>query len=408
MTLSTKSGAHLPNSDNFWRDFYNRPVGHGNVVSGLHTVELLEEFSSYQDTQIGYFERAEKAIAQLPSHFHDAALAVFGNVTYVHKQLLDATHQYHWLAVREQAKALSLTAPRNLADVHLFEVDQSGLSNKFVQQNFLSGRLNPEQSTRLQDVREVLLALEDATTQPHTQRGAEALEDLWALSSRQHWLVLTDKALSGQSLAGDIERYIALRNILALWNLDSKPVIYVCAQIMTNDALSVLMQPSGLTLLDDWKDIHILPAIVLSEQMKVNSPKCALFDSATLTTEVHDLCEWFAKNILAADKSLSTVIQNSGNNMVYGYGGSGLLLADPINTPTNSLPLLWFDSTDPGSQVEQMPPECPVYTAPFPRTHSRRGAERKRTSSTRWSELRNPATQAEIAATLGGRREQDD
>ncbi|CPZ33666.1 phosphoribosyltransferase-like protein [Mycobacteroides abscessus] len=383
--------------DSFWRSLYQREVVDEEVVVGLHRLELLEEFTAYRPTP--YFARVEQSVQQLPERFRDAALAIFANVTYLHADLLNSTHRFHWHAVKEQASILGHPIPSSFEDILLLEVDPCGLSPKFAQENLLSGRLNPDRKTRIEEVQDALRALEDATALEDSDRRREARKDLWSMASRAHWIILTDKALSGQSLKGDIDRFIGMRKILSGWNPGVTPHIYICAQVMTSDAHHWVTP--DVTLIPDWFDISVIPAIMLDGRMKVNDSESTLFTHKSTKESVDELCEWFDREIIATDRRFDVVRTNSGGDMKYGYRQSGILLADANNTPTNSLPLLWYDSTDIDGGSEHMPAECPSYTGPFPRTHSRIGPEKPRSTSDRWRRLLDPDNESEIISLLG-------
>ena len=365
----------------YWRNLHARPIATEDIVGGLHRIELIEEFSPYRPTP--YFTRAETSMRQLPIRFWDAAMAIFSNVTYLHADLLNSIYRYHWHAVREIAELSGNTRPESFNDIVLLEVDPAGMSAKFAQENQLAGRLNPDRKIRIDHVQDALRMLEDATARDDSERRRESRRDLFAMSGRQHWIVLTDKALSVQSLRGDIEKFIGLRRILTRWNPDSNPFIYVCAQVMTSDAYSWL-HPSDVTLIPEWTDISLIPAIKIDRRMKVNDSECALFNNKSIQNDVEDLCVWFDQSILAHDKRFDDVRRNSRGNMAFGYRSSGILIADAHNTPTNSLPVLWYSSAEEDHAVSHMPSECPTYTGPFPRTHSRIGPERPRSATDRW------------------------
>ncbi|MEU2030769.1 phosphoribosyltransferase-like protein [Nocardia amamiensis] len=382
-----------------WRSLYSRAVAEEDLIAGLHRIELIEEFSPYRQHQVPYFTRVERSLNQLPPRFRDAALAVFANVVYLPSQLLDATFGYLWHAVIESARHAGRDVPNSFDDIHVFEVDPSGLAPRFAQLNALSGRLNADRNSRISDVQSALTALTNVLDLPDSDPGKEARHDLRLIASKKHWIVLTDKALSGQSLVGDIERFVQLRRLLNAWTPQCDPHIYVCAQVMTADAQYYLGKDTSL--LPEWHEISLLHALLFDERAKVNSAECEIFATPRMHDEVRELCEWFATNLLIADRSLHTIIARSKDGMAYGYRGCGLLLADAFNTPTNSLPILWYSTVDSEADIVDLPDECAEYHGPFFRTHSRRGLETPRWASARWSDLHEQNEIARIVRALG-------
>lgn len=366
-------------------------------MSGFHRLELLEEFTAYRPEP--YFSRAQRSIDQLPADFRDAALAIFANVTYLHTDLLNSTHKFLWRAVKEQARILDYSPPSGFSDIALLEVDPSGLSVKFAQENLLSGRLNADQNTRVEEVYDALRALEDACDVEDTARRREARTDLFSMASRQHWVVLTDKALSGQSLKGDIEKYLGLRRILSRWAAKPLPHVYICAQVMTSNAHQWVTP--DVTPVSDWAKLSVIPAILFDERMKVDEKLPSFFLNVETWTEVKALCEWFDAEILATDSRFDDVRDNGGGSLAYGYRASGILLADANNTPTNSLPVLWYESGGRKADCADMPVNCPFYEGPFPRTNSRIGPESPRSTRERWAYTLDGANESTIVKLLG-------
>jgi hypothetical protein len=61
----------------------------------------------------------------------------------------------------------------------------------------------------------------------------------------------------------------------------------------------------------------------------------------------------------------------------------GLTLVDRENCPTDSIPLLWYQSpADSGSELK-----ISKYVAPFPRTHSRLGDQKRNVALEKWNLL---------------------
>lgn len=353
----------------YWRNLSTNMSGIDRVVAGLHEVELLESMTSYAHSRDLYFPRITAALDQLPQEHWDAALAVFASVVYIPQDFLTATFDYLWWVVKSIASEGGAPISAVAHDVHIMEVDADGLVPGFARHNGLSARLNASVHPRLPDVQQLRQALNDAARGTVQVRRAAA-DKLKLAASKKVWIILTDKALSGQSLLGDLERITFARDVLG----DATghfPDIYVCAQIATAQAERAVA---------DWihanniRHVRMVAAIRLDERARVGSPECRLFHDDDTHQRVRSLCEWFDRAVVAKDVSLNTFRERSNGSLALGYKNTGITLVDHLNTPTNSLPLLWFDGTDPAADYTGSD-SPPTYRAPFPRIHSRRGPE---------------------------------
>lgn len=356
-----------------WHEIYKTDLIDENLVSGIHLVELFEKDSIYHSISRNYFSRLKESLGYLPEEFQDAALAVFSNVVYIPKQLLDQTYKYFWrdfLSVNE----IDNIDNHAIRICHFFEIDPSGMINSFCHENAISQRLHPDYFVRISDVKN---AKETCICLMHSIKEIvdDAKNSLKRLFQKDHWIIFTDKALSGQSLFKDIERYIFLRE-LAYKSCGFKPKITIFAQIITEDALKY-----GKDLLENEDKISLKYGIILNDVMKVNSDNCKLFKNRSMIIKVRELCEWFAQNILDHDtKNYDRMREKSGDNLAYGYKGCGLTLVDHSNCPTNSLPLLWYDNLYYCDQNNLKP-----YQGPFPRVHSRTGPQNNEPTENGWN-----------------------
>lgn len=364
---------------NFWNNLYSRPVIDENLVSGIHMVELLE---AQKALSINYFQRVNIALSYLPLKYKDAALAIFSNVVYLSKDILDQTYQYFWSQfLREQG--IKLDQERIVEQCHFFEVDPSGMINDFMHFNNIQKRLNPDCFARLNDVKDVLQLLERLRHQDDNI-FRDAYDNLKMLAYKKYWILLTDKVLSGQSLFTDIERYLQFREIIYRC-FGRSPELHVFAQVFTNDAKQYEIH--GRTL-DDFEKVYIHYAIFFDEKMKINSDSCELFRGKELRDSTLELCEWFAENILSKDTRFNIMREKSRDNLAFGYRRCGLTLVDFDNCPANSLPILWYTSD--------------TYVGPFPRVHSRLGTQIRQPSKDGWDKV-NENFVEEIFAHLNKR-----
>lgn len=359
-----------------WAKFYESELVDADVIAGLSGVESLLARSPYPNIN-GYFTRVERAVDVFPSEHQEGALAAFAAVTYAPQQLIDATYR-HFHDALELAFEQELRRPlAGLQDIHLFEVDPSGLMNEFALKNRLSQRLNHTVLARVNSVDDILRSFDDVLSEDDV-RSSEGVDELLKIAEKPAWVVLTDKALSGQSLVKDVKRIATLREVLSKASGD--PVtLYVCAQVISEDAIEGL----GALHLDGVK---LFPGLVLDRRMKVSSDSCSLFLTPQILKRVRAAAQWFADTILSPDRSFDAVRKQSGDNLAFGYRASGLLFSDFRNCPTNSLPFLWYSSRTPEAEydAEPLPPE---YHGPFPRVDSRRGKEKVRRASGRWEAM---------------------
>lgn len=380
---------------NYWRKLSTEArIDVDHVIAGLHNVELLEGMSKYAHRPGLYFPRVFAALKQLPREHWDAALAVFSSVIYVPNSFLSASMQYLWWAVRTFAESHGSRLSEGGDDILVTEVDQDGLGPEFARLNGLSARLNGSIHPRLGDVQRFRYALLDVLNGTG-QEQAHASAQLRLAGTKKAWLILTDKALSGQSLLGDLRKITYARDLLAEAT-GQRSEIYVVAQISTAMAES---EVTTWVQREQVEGVNLLSAVRLDGRAQVGNPDCRLFTNDTHQLVIR-LCEWFDSEIVSQDLSLATFRGQSSDSLALGYKRTGITLVDYRNTPTNSLPLLWFNSLDPDAKYAPGAPR-PKYVGPFPRVHSRRGEESSRWSeSTLWEDILSAPSRAIILERL--------
>lgn len=358
-----------------WNELYKKEIIEEHIVSGIHVIELLESISNYDYNNKNYFDRVKKSLGFIPDEYREAALALFSNVFYIPKQILDQSYSYFWGEFLSANKLNSQNGDA-IKKCIFFEVDPSGMISDFAHENKIEQRLHPDFFVRISNVDSILSALQDLFSCLN-EVVESSYDKIEKLSQKSHWIILTDKALSGQSLIKDLERYIFLRDIIKKWKITA-PKITIFAQIITSDAVHHLEEQ-----FETYKDIEIKYAICFDESMKINSPNCKLFEKEETKTKIDNLCEWFVTNILNNDQRFDRMREKSGDNLKFGYRKCGLTLVDYDNCPTNSIPLLWYDNS------EYFDSSLEEYKGPFPRIHSRIGPQNIEPSEDNWNLIFN-------------------
>lgn len=353
-----------------WSKIYNREIVNENPVLGINTVELLEKYSPYLNLKNNYFTRIKESLDYIPNEFKDAALAIFSNVIYIPNDFINATYLYFGSKFKEKYKYN--TSEEIGENSHIFEVDPSGLKNKFFQMNSINQRLHPDYYARVDDVTAISRTLNDLF---HTDEDLihNAKKEILKIGKKKHWIILTDKALSGQSLINDIERYLLFRNITQELT-GNTPTLEIKAQIITQDAVNSFVNKFG-----DTDGINIEYSIYFSDKMKVNSENCELFNLKSTQKQVTDLCLWLSNEVMLTDIRFDTMRQKSGDDLIFGYKKCGLTLVDYSNCPTNSIPLLWYNNIDTSNKIK--------YKGPFPRVQSRLGIQLEQPVGNAWKKI---------------------
>ena len=357
----------------YWELLNKHQTNIDHINLGFHNLHLFEQMSPYPHSEGGIMERVTNALECLPSKYRGAALSVFSSVIYVPDSFLSAALNYLWWSASTSAfHNYGIEVSEQADNIHIMEVDQSGLISQFAHINKLSARLNADVHPRISDVQQLRTMISNSLiNNPDSSVEQEyTTEQLRLVANKDVWIVLTDKALSGQSLIADLKRIEFSRRLLT--HGEHSPTIFVCAQIMTSLAEDKI---NTWITKNEIESIQILSAIKFDNRTRVGHEECALFDNKTHES-VKKLCMWFDKNVVAKDMSL-TFRKNSGGELTFGYHNTGLTLVDCLNTPTNSLPLLWFNALDHSATYKEGEKVNP-YTGPLPRIHSRRGGSSQR------------------------------
>jgi hypothetical protein len=358
-----------PIDASFWRDC-EQSIANEDLVARIHAVELLESQSPYPGAAQPYFQRVEQAVQSIPREFRFAALLVFANVFYLPQRMLDTAWQYLW-AWFVKTKYRNVFLPADIHDIHFFEVDPSGFTNRFVHVNHLHGRLDSDLFVRVNSADGLLDQL-NYLLHPISEFAERAGRNIRKLASKKHWVILVDKALSGQSVSTDLKRYALVLEIFREVQYPIPRVTALC-QVLTADA-EVELNKQIEEIRTKQFDIHA--ALRFGNQFKINSSECRLLDAPDLRMKVMELCQWFANEFITHDPQLDRMRARSGDDLRFGYRACGLTMVDHDNCSTSSLPLLWHESA--------------AYKPPFPRTHSRIGSQREEPTSQKWSVLATP------------------
>lgn len=354
-----------------WSQIFDREIVNENPVLGINTVELLEKYSPYLSLNSNYFTRIKDSMDYIPNEFKDAALAVFSNVIYIPNDFINATYLYFGSKFKEKHKYN--TSEKIGENSHVFEVDPSGLKSKFFQMNSINQRLHPDYYARVDDVTAIARTLNDLF---HTDNDviSNAKKEILKIGKKRHWIILTDKSLSGQSLINDIERYLLFRDITKELT-GNVPFLEVKAQIITQDAVN-----SFNKVFEDIDKVNLEYTIYFSNEMKVNSENCELFKLKSTHKKVQDLCFWLSNEVMSTDTRFNTMREKSGDDLVFGYKKGGLTLVDYTNCPTNSIPLLWYSNIESTNKIK--------YKGPFPRVQSRLGVQLEHPVGNVWRKIK--------------------
>lgn len=353
-----------------WSQIHNREIVKENPVLGINTVELLEKKSTYLNYTSNYFTRIKESLKYIPEEFKYAALAVFSKVIYIPNDFIQSTYPFFGSKFKEKYNVR--TSEEIGESSHIFEVDPSGLKNKFFQMNGINQRLHPDYYARIDDVTGLSRTLNDLF---HTDKDliSSAFNDIVKIGKKKHWIIITDKALSGQSLIKDIERYILFREITEAIT-GNQPTLDIKAQIITQDAVEAFSKTFKAT-----EKINLEYSIFFSDQMKVNSENCELFKTQSIKDKVQELCLWLSNDVMLNDDRFNTMREKSKDNLEYGYKECGLTLVDSANCPTNSIPLLWYNNIDTELEIK--------YKGPFPRVQSRLGIQLEQPVGNSWDKI---------------------
>lgn len=334
-----------------------------DIVAKVHSIHELEKLDPYRDFRPRYWQRIKAALAGIPPQHKFAALALFANVVYVSRELMDE-------AMRKVCRDVTRGAVDQgfaLNDVHLFTVDDPGLVEIFYDAGGAIGWKGRLDATVQRDIRRVSSLLDRLLELPHaTDQNREQLRELFR---RKIWVVLTDNSFSGGSLVSDLQRLNRLRSIFDMFPVN----VFVASEIITDQALQ------GVTA-------HLLPGdavhygLRFDDRFAISNEACALFNRPETLQSVRQLCEWFGAQFFDDEYSgtlLPTLKKHRArggrSNFSYGWYDGGYTIVTYRNCPTNSVPLLWYPSE--GETMRQIdlldPNESVNYSPPFKRLDSR-------------------------------------
>lgn len=363
----------------FWSGLHLTSLANEPLVGRIHLIEQLESLAPYSaaDSRT-YFHRIRDSLKQIPEEHRHAALLVFCSVLYYPTTILDDIWRFLWSELN-RLRIRGISEKDFISELQFFEVDPAGMTNHFAHLNAISGRLDTETNARVNDIASFVQLLRNLSNTDQALQGY-ATEEVRLLAKKKTWVILTDKSLSGHSLANDTRRFMELAsyfNEIA----GAEIQIVVLAQILTSDARQYVCKECDLA---NHSFVTLLGGSEIDATCKVNSPSCRLFVTPEERRQVDRLCNWFAQVYLIPDLDLDRMRVKSGDNLEYGYRGCGLTICDSANCPTDSLPILWYES-EKGRHPDRVPP----YKGPYPRTHSRIGGQKRSPIGSKLEEIPN-------------------
>lgn len=303
-----------------------------------------------------YGQRVERALLEIPTEHHEAALALFSNIIYLPDALLDET----WREIGFELETREGWVPETAFDHSLFmAVDDPGLVAKFGHVNGIKGREDRDKNPDFGTVSELIGQLKNSVV----VWDQEGLERLRLACSKKQWILLTDNAISGGSLKSDIEKLNQILDLLfenLTGQYTERPSIFACAQIITEQALG-----EALRLLPAER---IFYGLLFDERFRVNSDKCALFHKPATLDKVRRLCEWFGEKYFIQNlddrfRMRIQIHQEKGGqrNYAYGWRDCDYTIVTQNNCLSNSVPVLYYLGNTPNG----------TYYPPLPRIESR-------------------------------------
>jgi hypothetical protein len=367
-------------SSPFWENIDAQVIASEDLVSKIHTIELLEQLSPFRGHTDQFFQRVWRSIDDLQRYpevkpeWLTAALVVFGNTLYFPQALLDDAWRSLYIEMVEAQRPRSSC---NGFDFQIFENDPSGMGPAFCHLNRLQGRLDHERYPRVASTDELADLFLDFL---NPLKRADAAVVARRLLSKQAWAILVDKTLSGHSLSSDIDRMLCAYK-LAQKAGGAPPEIIVLCQVMTDSAERVLHK----TMLEACEKYSIVGnppvtyhrAVLLDRRHNITSDDTALINDKRVIKHIRELSRWFAGTFIAKNPDFDRMRDRSGDDLRFGYRGCGLTISDYDNCPTDSLPLLWYLSeAEPSS-----------YRGPYVRIHSRIGPQLTNRSIDKWASI---------------------
>lgn len=377
-------------SSELWRTIDPEILNSERIIAKMNLLSTLESVTPYRDETRPIWSRIRRALEALERLdppldplWRQAAVTIFANTIYLPAPMMSQTWQALHMALVENL-GLRDTPREELWDkLHFFENDPSGMTTTFFHSVGLDGRLDNEKFARIEStdrLAETILNLFNPLMED------SAATSLRLLFSKPNWVLLVDKTLSGHSLIGDVKRLRLCQRALGE-RPSGAPKLAILAQVATQRALDELVVDGTGT----GVDVDVQAAMVLDETMNLASPRCSMIKDRRILGIARELCSWFAEKLIAEDDRFDRMRKRSGDGLEFGYRGCGLTLVDHTNSPTDSLPLLWYSQVGQGG-----------YEGPYPRVHSRIGDQKLEASASKWGTISQNEEFLDRLKSVGG------
>lgn len=335
-----------------------------DIILRLHFLHQLEKAYPYHHRRTAdYWTRVLQTVEHsVPPRLRDAAFAILASVIYFPDPQIDEVVRSLAGDVAERCSELGIAIPD---EVHIFALDHPELINKFYDLGSDAGWRNRMDQILQRPFRMASDLVKAINRVPKTSR--DDINLIRDALCKKAWVLVTDNALSGGSALSDIQR---LRELIGLFGGEERPTLLIAAQIITSQALELLRKE---VIQED-----VLWGLQFDSRFRVGQPECAMFRDVALRQQVEQLCEWFGYKHFAhtllpdlpgCHPTLETTLtihrkQGARQDFAYGWLDGGYTLVRQSNTPTNSLPLIWYPTT-------AITPDLFVHAAPFARNPSR-------------------------------------
>lgn len=315
--------------------------------------------------------RVTSAIQALPEEHRKAALALFANIVYVPKPILDEA----WREVAFTLEKLYVNGySPDFRDSFYFAVDNPGLVTNFSHIAGLKGREDHDVNPGFNSVSDIIDRLYNLVEKRYESAD---IKDIIILMKKKNWVILSDNSISGGSLISDVKKLLRIKSILFPSGLIplyaktlttfSPPELFVGVQIITEQAFSELDE--------------IIPAnkvaygLKFDDTVRISSDKCKLFRSEETLKSVRNLCEWFGNKYflnqtdLNFRKRIEIHVNNGGKeNYAYGWKDCGYTIVTQDNALSNSVPIIYYT---PPMKLDSENEQIEGYIPPFSRVESR-------------------------------------
>ena len=341
-------------------------------IQYLDTLTRHHQYILWEDNTNSISSRVTSAIQKLPEEHRKAALALFANIIYLPKPILDEA----WREVAFSLERLyKQECTLHFFDTFYFSVDNPGLVTNFSHIAGLKGREDHDVNPGFTTISDIIDRLSNLIEK---KNGDVDTKDIIILMNKKKWVILSDNSISGGSLVSDVKKLSKIKAILFPIGLTppfieasskfTPPEMYAATQITTEQALSSLNEiiPTD----------KIAYGIKFDDSVRVVSDKCKLFHKKETLNAVRKLCEWFGDryflNQLDPDyKRRIEVHVNSGGkeNYAYGWKDCGYTIVTQDNALSNSVPIIYYNP--PENEILLNKEQVDGYTPPFLRIESR-------------------------------------